>query len=137
MCKGLAFDWDGVLHSDPHYRATFTKVDLAPLVWAMDSNFAVSVTTCNDTWRITSYLRDHGVNARDDNVMPAGGTTSAPCLWQTHGIVLVTNRKPSALLYVDDRAMRWSYGQPLGLFANEVATLLTGKLGNQCGAVAS
>ena len=102
----LAFDWDGVVHIDPCYRASFAAMDFTPLTMAHSQGYAVTIMTCNDTWRIAAALRAAGFLAEDDSRMRHlfwdGGRTGK--------VVLVTGRKVSAVAYLDDKGVNATYG---------------------------
>lgn len=102
----VCFDFDGVLSEGAHYHWPLTGLELGPLRQAHERGFAVAVMTCNDVRLVARELRRHGINAVPDLTM-AGYT------W--HGgrdglEVLVTGRKLSAVAYIDDRAVRWQFG---------------------------
>jgi hypothetical protein len=109
--KPIAFDWDGVLHANAHYSTTFGPVDLTLIDEAYERGYPVVISTANDTDRITAALRARGYSAQDDNVKPAGGTLRGSPSWHSARTILVTNRKPCAYAYVDDRGITHEYGQ--------------------------
>lgn len=103
----IAFDYDGVLTSAavPGSGGS-VKIDLTPLVLALDAGCRVAVMTCNDVSHVAGVLESRGIPALQDRSMRYA-------LPPEHGRVLVSNRKVVADLYVDDHGMRWSYGDDL------------------------
>jgi 8-oxo-dGTP diphosphatase len=101
----VAFDWDGVLSEGGEYHWPLTGLDLTLIHEAHARGYAAAVMTCNDVRLVAAELRRHGIKAAADIAM-------ARCSWHDPVAVLVTGRKISADLYVDDRAVNYRYGQP-------------------------
>lgn len=101
----LAFDYDGVVHESPKYHWPPTALDTSVMREAMARGYAVAVVTCNVGSLVGDALIKQGFKVYVDKDM----TRSR---WAETGTVLVTNRKIAGVLaYIDDRAIRWSYGQ--------------------------
>lgn len=107
---GIVLDWDGTLHEHAHYRpGKFGNVDLSLIDEAFDRGLSVAISTCNDVWRISEYLRDAGYRTKTDI-----GRTLGQCGWdggESGRVILVTNLKVSGYL-IDDRAFNYRYGFP-------------------------
>lgn len=101
----IALDFDGVLHANPHYRWPLDAVDLGLIRKAHARGYAVAIMTCNDVTRVAQFLRKSGFRATADTKMTRFG-------WHEPETVLVTGRKICADFYVDDKAIRYQFGQP-------------------------
>lgn len=103
----IAFDFDGVLHEHPGYRATFGAIDLNPIRLAHERGLAASVMTCNDLHRVAAVLRRGGfrvfVDADMRHLFWDGGYSGTT--------VLVTGRKVSAIGYLDDKGYNARHGE--------------------------
>jgi hypothetical protein len=110
--KCIALDFDGVMTAERHYRWPAASLSFQLVDEARERGVAVCISTCNDTWRIVAELERAGYPARDDNQQPAGGTLAGPLFWSDPSVILVSNRKPAAYAYVDDRAVNHQHGQP-------------------------
>ncbi len=110
----LAFDYDGVLHESPRYRWPPSSLDFGVMREAMARGYAVAVLTCNNVTLVGDALTRQGFKVLVDKDM----TRSR---WAEKGVVLVTNRKIAGVLaYIDDRAIRWAYGQDPAIIWNIV-----------------
>jgi hypothetical protein len=102
----LSFDFDGVLSEGRGYHWPVRKLDLTVLRQALDRGYAVHVLTANDVDKVAWALASQGIDAVHDacprNREWLGGPSGR--------VVLVTNRKLKARAYVDDRALRWQFG---------------------------
>jgi 8-oxo-dGTP diphosphatase len=108
----IAFDFDGVLHSNPHWSSKWADLDFTLIDQTHARSMAVAIMTCNDTWRIAELLRRAGYVVTDDNADPVGGSLKRSPSWHggTDGKrILVTNRKVCAHRYVDDKAVEYHY----------------------------
>ena len=103
----IAFDFDGELHEDPHYRWPPAALDFSLIEQAHDRGYAVAVMTCNDIWRVAGLLQRHGFRVYADHAM-------RHMYWHDPSVVLVTGRKVCATAYVDDRAIRYRFGEDTG-----------------------
>lgn len=101
----VAFDFDGVLSKGTRYHWPLDELDLSLIAGAHERGYAVAVMTCNDVTRVAGALRQRGLRVFADVRMTRE-------FWSDPEVVLVTNRKVAAKLYVDDRAVRYQYGQP-------------------------
>lgn len=100
----LAFDFDGVLHQHPKYHWPLGATDFDVMREAMARGYSVAVVTANVVSMVGDVLAKQGFTVLVDKDMNRAR-------WAQQGTVLVTNRKIPALAYVDDRAIRWTYGQ--------------------------
>lgn len=103
----IAFDFDGVLSEGRHYHWPLTGINLDLINQAHERGYAVAVMTCNDVRLVAAELNSRGVAAYADIRMRYKSWPSRP---EGRGIVLVTGRKVCATAYVDDRAIRWQFG---------------------------
>lgn len=100
----IAFDFDGVLSEGGEYHWPLTNLDLTLIHQAHERGYAVVIMTCNDVGKVASALQwDNGIEAFADLDMRYQS-------WHYPDIVLVTGRKVCATAYVDDRAIRFTYG---------------------------
>jgi hypothetical protein len=104
----IVFDFDGVLSEGAEYHWPLTGLDLTLIREAHERGYAVAVMTCNDVGRVADELTRYGVVAFADHEM-------AYQYWHNPGLVLVTGRKVCADLYVDDKAVRYRYGEPVSM----------------------
>lgn len=103
----IAIDFDGVLTPSPEACWPPAEVDLTLIRLAQARGYAVAIMTCNaDVRRVAAELVARGIAAVAD---PAMSHRS----WSDPGTVLVTNRKVIADFYVDDRAVRYRFGDPV------------------------
>ncbi len=101
----VCLDFDGVLHEHRGYRWPLGETDFSLITKAQDRGYAAAVMTCNDVRLVAAALRRQGFRATADVRMVRE-------YWHDPVAVLVTNRKISATLYVDDKAVNYQYGQP-------------------------
>jgi hypothetical protein len=99
----IAFDFDGVLHEHGKMRWPAGRLDFAPLREAMKRGYAVTIMTANIPASVGRELEKHGFKVYVDSKMSYSR-------WASKGVILVTNRKVSAVAYVDDRAIHWTFG---------------------------
>lgn len=104
----ISFDFDGVLHEDPHYRAVMGEVDLTLIHQAHERGYAVAILTCNNVKHVGNYLRKRGFRVFADTAMKLdwwhGGRDGTT--------ILVSQRKITSVAYVDDKAVSYRFGQP-------------------------
>lgn len=107
----VAVDFDGVIHTYGRGWQDGTIYD-EPVPGAFDAieslmgRYAVAIFTTRDVHQVAEWLFAHGF----DNV--ATGWT--PPFWNEKGVILVTNLKPAAVAYIDDRGIRFAdWGQAL------------------------
>jgi len=105
--KTIALDFDGVIHAYSRGWQDGSIYD-EPLPGALDGirtlqkYFAVYVHTSRDALEVCRWLEERGV--------PSTVDIPPDCVyqfWESPKIVLVTNRKLPAVLYVDDRGLRF------------------------------
>jgi 8-oxo-dGTP pyrophosphatase MutT (NUDIX family) len=106
--ENLSFDFDGVIHEHSGWRATFGRLDVAGIREAHDRGYCVTVSTCNDTWRVAAALSAAGLSVLADHKMTRGFWSGGA----SGKVVLVTNRKVSSAAYLDDRGINYQHGQP-------------------------
>ncbi|WP_160051060.1 hypothetical protein [Nocardiopsis sp. FR26] len=138
--RTVAVDFDGVIHTyEDGWRDGSVYGDLVPgagaaLELLMDT-YTVFVHTSRDPAQVVPWLtekwrsdRGYTVTA-DDHCRPCGGSAQAPSgdapcprcegtgqarFWDEPGVLLVTQRKLPAWVYIDDRGLRFlSWGQAL------------------------
>jgi hypothetical protein len=107
----IAIDYDGVIHRCPHWHpGTCDEIDTTGIDLAHHLGFTVAVMTCGELPQIAQALRAHGhavvfAPAREPwNYQHWQGGRSGRT-------VLVTGWKVHALAYIDDKAVRFRYGQ--------------------------
>jgi hypothetical protein len=99
----LAIDFDGVIHAYSKGWQDGTIYD-PPLPGALDGlralmeQDAVFVFTTRDVGQVAEWLINHRFSCR---------TGYDGTFWNERGVLLITNRKLAATVYVDDRALRF------------------------------
>lgn len=107
MPKTVAVDFDGVIHAYSKGWCNGTIYD-APIPGAFDalrqlmSKYAVVIFTTRDVRQVADWLLDH-----EFEQVTIGGDSSNP-FWNKRDNLLVTNTKPAAIAYIDDRAIRFT-----------------------------
>jgi hypothetical protein len=104
MAQTIAIDFDGVIHaySKGWYNGTAYDKPVPGALEAIDElmkTYAVAIFTTRDVYQVGDWFVDHGRN----NVTMVW----TPPFWNDRGRILITNVKPAALAYVDDRAIRF------------------------------
>lgn len=99
----IAFDFDGVLSEGAGYHWPLTNLDLDLIGQAQTRGYAVVIMTCNDVGLVATELWRRDIDCWPDHTM-------RHMYWHDPDIVLVTGRKVCAVAYVDDRAIRFTYG---------------------------
>lgn len=107
MRKTIALDFDGVIHTYWHGWHDGSIYD-EPVPGALEAlkyllaRYYVFIFTAREVSQVASWLRAHGFQVDDhDNGSPT---------WEVPDVLLVTNRKLAASIYVDDRGLRfWSW----------------------------
>jgi hypothetical protein len=106
----VAVDFDGVIHAYSKGWHDGTIYD-APIPGALEGistlqgqGFAVYVFTSRDPMAVATWLVQHGVRARVD--FPWSGAYPFE-FWNSTTEILVSNRKLPAVVYLDDRAVRF------------------------------
>jgi hypothetical protein len=107
----VCVDFDGVIHLYSKGWADGTIYDppvpgaLAALGELLD-RFYVVVYSSRNAAQIAEWLNNHGFHTSTDDpsthALQWDGT-----FWDRRGVILVTNRKPGAVAYIDDRAIRF------------------------------
>jgi hypothetical protein len=96
VVHGYRKGWQGgALYDDPVPGAVDALHEL------MDANPVFIFTSRLDLRAVAIWLRVHGLSAQPE-------TDPDREFWNTKGTLLVTNRKLPAVLYVDDRAVRFT-----------------------------
>lgn len=101
----VALDWDGVLSQGAGYHWPLTGLDLTLVHQAHARGYAVAIMTCNDVVLVAGELRRHGFRVQADIHM-------VRLHWDEPEVILITGRKIAATAYVDDRAIRYEFGEP-------------------------
>jgi 8-oxo-dGTP diphosphatase len=109
----VVFDYDGVLSKNPRFQWPLDEVDFSPITEAQDHGYAVAIVTCNVPYLVARELEKHGFQALPDPDMEHRS-------WHDQEVVLVTNFKLPAKMYVDDKGFSWHYGQDTGLIWDEM-----------------
>lgn len=122
VCGTIAFDFDGVVHQyscgwqdgsiyDPANRAVIRL-----MTTLMDKDYAVYIHSTRRPRQIKRWLTDANRCEVIDFDEYAGGAMNAyevqvihwwTRFWQKRNVLGITRRKLPALLYVDDRSVRW------------------------------
>lgn len=100
----IALDFDGVLHELPGYHWPPAGLDFTLIDQALERGYAVVVMTCNTVELVARLLSEYGFRALAD-------TRMRHMSWHDPDVILVTGRKVCATAYVDDRAIRYAYGE--------------------------
>lgn len=115
--KTIAVDFDGVIHRYSKGWHDGTIYD-PPMPGAIEGlkqlleSYFVFVFTTRGVESVVQYLREHEVNAIADNshIYPDRK------FWNIEDTILVTNRKLAAIVYIDDRALKFeNWQQVLGI----------------------
>lgn len=117
--RTIALDFDGVIHAYSEGWRDGSIYD-DPVPGALEAlrilltKYCVFIFTARNPAQVMAWLSVHGFAVDSDNGSPT---------WNTPGVILVTNRKLPASIYVDDRGLRfWSWQQALP----EIDLLVTG-----------
>lgn len=119
----IAIDFDGVIHAYSRGWADGTIYD-PPIPGALDglrslmAENAVFIHTTREPEQVMHWLGQHGLEAtieeRCPNCWTEPAATCRGCnrsglitFWNQRGVLLVTNRKLAATVYVDDRGLRF------------------------------
>lgn len=101
--RTIAIDFDGVIHaySQGYQDGSIYDMPVPGAIEALKflmSKYCVFIFTARDVNEVIPWLESYGFKTDRDNGSPT---------WETEGILLVTNRKLPALIYVDDRGLRF------------------------------
>lgn len=115
----IGVDFDGVLHTyhlgwcDGSVYGDLMPGALDGIKWLMDM-FPVFIFTSRDPDQVHAWLNQHGLPCRVGHE----GT-----FWNERGVLLITNHKFPAQVYLDDRALRFhDWNQALGDIKAMLAT---------------
>jgi hypothetical protein len=104
MTQTVAIDFDGVIHaySKGWHDGTIYDEPVFGAFAALDDlmkTYAVAIFTTRNIYQVIEWFANHGY----DN------TTNVwkPPFWNETGRILITNSKPAAIAYIDDRAIRF------------------------------
>ena len=109
----VAVDFDGVIHTyDKGWQDGSIYGEPVPgaldAIEALMERHAVAIFTTRDTGQVRDWLAGHGF----DDIWT--DLAWEPPFWNERGALLVTNRKPAAIAYIDDRGIRFAdWGQAL------------------------
>ena len=107
--RTVAVDFDGVIHSyergwlDGSIYGTFVPGAIESLTKLMH-NYAVFVHTTRNAKQVANWIEDKSGHSFECCV---DTWFDKPKFWNTAGLILVTNRKLPAFVYIDDRAVRF------------------------------
>jgi hypothetical protein len=102
--KTISVDFDGVLHAysqgwqDGQVYDTPVPGAIEALKFLMSKYCIFILTARDDLSPVIKWLEGYGFKTDTDNGDPT---------WGTQGVLLVTNRKLPASIYVDDRGLRF------------------------------
>lgn len=108
MTKTVAIDFDGVIHRYSKGWQDGTIYDL-PVDGALEAlaklrtQCSVVIFTSRSTHQVFNWLKEYGVKRI---TAPVGKWPNHP-FWNDQEYILVTNEKPSASVYIDDRGIRF------------------------------
>lgn len=100
----IAIDFDGVVHTYSKGWRDGTIYD-PPIPGALESlralmdTYAVAIFTTRDVAQVAEWLIGYGFACR---------TGHEGVFWSEQGELLVTNQKPAAVAYIDDRAVHFT-----------------------------
>lgn len=100
----VAVDFDGVLHTYERGWADGTIYgDWVPgsedALRALMQRYAVAIVTTRGISQVATWLRERGFPVRVGHDGP---------FWREQGVLLITNRKVTAVAYIDDRAVTFT-----------------------------
>jgi hydroxymethylpyrimidine pyrophosphatase-like HAD family hydrolase len=106
MRKTIAFDFDGVIHKYSkgwQDGSIYDTIDFELLSFMKEllKKYNVVIYSTRDPEQITNYLNELGVMKFE---------TFNSTFWNKKNVVGVTNTKPAAVLYIDDRAFEYIPG---------------------------
>ncbi|MFJ9374448.1 hypothetical protein [Streptomyces sp. NPDC101455] len=114
MIATVAVDFDGVLHSyDKGWHDGTIYGDWKPgAVVALSQlmqKYAVAVHTTRNARQVARWIeRTSGYGIECTTRMPRTWYGRRKPFWNTQGLLLVTNWKPAAIAYIDDRAVHFT-----------------------------
>lgn len=108
----IAVDFDKVIHAQSRGWQDGTVYD-DPVPGALDglrsllADHLVFIFTCRDTAMTAAWLAGHGFAVSTDDSAFNHDHPWDGKVWDTRGVLLVTNRKLMANVYLDDKAIRF------------------------------
>ncbi|WP_157253147.1 hypothetical protein [Nonomuraea typhae] len=123
--RTVAVDFDGVIHAYSrgwHDGSIYDDAIPGALdgVRALMAHFSVFIHTSRTAGHVAEWLIEHGIQAVTHSQAEAAGEPVQ--FWTERGLVLVSNRKLPAIVYLDDRAVRFtSWAAALAVLLPEVA----------------
>lgn len=106
MRKTIAFDFDGVIHKYSkgwQDGSIYDTIDFELLNFMKEllKNYNIVIYSTRDPEQITNYLNELGIMKFE---------TFNSTFWDKKNVIGVTNTKPAAILYIDDRALEYMPG---------------------------
>ena len=106
MRKTIAFDFDGVIHKYSkgwQDGSIYDTIDFELLNFMKEllENYNIVIYSTRDPKQITNYLNELGIMKFE---------TFNSTFWDKKNVIGVTNTKPAAILYIDDRALEYLPG---------------------------
>ncbi len=120
--KTAVFDFDGVIHAGRGYKWPPAALDFRGIKEAQKRKYNVAVVTANDDWRVAQEIEKAGFHTQLDRDMKILFWDGGP----DGKTVLVTNRKVSGAVYIDDKAVNHAYGDDWGHTLDQVDRLRAG-----------
>ncbi len=109
----IGVDFDGVIHAYSRGWQDGTIYDppldgaLAALANLM-TRYSIFIFTSRNSGQVAKWLVERGFAATTDDAAYNHDLPWDGVVWDTKGVLLVTNRKLMALVYIDDRAIRFT-----------------------------
>lgn len=104
MVETVSIDFDGVIHKyNRGWQDGVIYGGLMPGAWEslqqLLTKYAIVVQTARDIHQTRNWLKAHGLKVIASNDIRH---------WDVMNTILVTNMKPAAIAYIDDRAIRFT-----------------------------
>ena len=109
----IAFDFDNVIHIRyKGYRngEIYGEINYPLLEYIFDilmPKYYICIFSCRNATQIVNYMNDNLKDSPYENTVKFELIDDKTLFWDKPNIVGVTNKKPPAILYVDDKAHRF------------------------------